>query len=58
MYAQRIYKIRYTAPGESTLREQARAWFDPKAYRDRFQKANPTAVIEGVYDQATDTKIL
>jgi len=58
MYAQRWYLIKYTVPGDPVTREHSGAWFDPSVYLARFQRANPKAAIEGVYDRATGTKVI
>lgn len=58
MYAQRFYKIKYTVPGDTVPREMVKAWYDPNAYKARFLKVNPSAIVEGVYDQATGTEVI
>jgi hypothetical protein len=58
MYAQRFYTIRYTVPGDDSVRQQTKAWYDPHAFKARFVKVNPGAIVEGVYDQATDIKVI
>jgi hypothetical protein len=57
IYASRWYEVRYTVPGDTETRKIAKATRYPDRLLKKFKELNPSAVVQGVYDQATGTPI-